>query len=99
MTMDQRHKIVAGLREAISYAKGDVTRSRVTTFDIPDNINVKKVREGLNMSQAEFAVRFGFSLPTLRQWEQGRRQPDGPARVFLTVIKHNPEAVKKALRR
>jgi putative transcriptional regulator len=49
------------------------------------------------MSQPEFALRFGFSLGTLRQWEQGRRLPDGPARVLLTVISHQPEAVKKAL--
>ena len=97
--MSQRHKIVAGLREAISYAKGDVTRARVTKFDVPDTINVKKVREAMGLSQPEFAVRFGFSLATLRQWEQGRRQPEGPARVFLTVIKHDPTAVNKALRK
>jgi putative transcriptional regulator len=97
--MDNRHKIVAGLREAISYAKGDRSRSRVSHFEVPDNINVKKVREALGMSQPEFAARFGFSLATIRQWEQGRRQPEGPARVFLTVIKHNPEAVNKALRK
>jgi putative transcriptional regulator len=95
--MDNRHKIVAGLREAISYAKGDRSRSRVTQFNVPDTINVRQVREKLGMSQTEFAVRFGFSLATLRQWEQGRRQPDGPARVFLTVIKHAPKAVDQAL--
>lgn len=95
--MDKRHKIVAGLREAISYAKGDRTHARVSVFNVPDNINVKKVREGLGISQAEFSLKFGFSVATLRQWEQGRRLPDGPARVFLTVIKHEPAAVKKAL--
>ena len=55
------------------------------------------MRESLKMSQAEFALKFGFSLGTLRQWEQGRRHPDGAARVLLTVIKRDPEAVSNAL--
>jgi len=96
--MDNRHKIVAGLRDAISYAKGDPVKARVTTFNVPDSIDVKKVRESLNMSQAEFALKFGFSLGTLRQWEQGRRHPDGAARVLLTVIKRAPRAVNSALK-
>ena len=95
--MGNRHKIVAGLREAISYAKGDIAKSRVTVFNVPDSIDVKKVRESLRLSQAEFALKFGFSLGTLRQWEQGRRHPDGAARVLLTVIKREPEAVDTAL--
>lgn len=95
--MTNRHKIVAGLREAISYAKGDSEASRVTTYRIPDSIDVGKVRESLKMSQAEFALKFGFSLGTLRQWEQGRRHPDGAARVLLTVIKRDPVAVNTAL--
>jgi len=49
------------------------------------------------MSQPEFALKFGFNLGTLRQWEQGRRYPDGAARVLLTVISHSPETVNKAL--
>lgn len=95
--MDKRHKVVAGLRDAIAYAKGDRSRARVTTYDVPQSIDVKKVREQLGMSQPEFALKFGFSLGTLRQWEQGRRSPEGPARVLLTVISHRPDAVKKAL--
>lgn len=95
--MDNRHKVGAGLREAIAYAKGDESRARVTVYDVPQSIDVKKVRERLGMSQPEFALKFGFSLGTLRQWEQGRRTPDGPARVLLTVISHQPGAVTKAL--
>jgi putative transcriptional regulator len=97
--MDNRHKIVAGLRDAISYAKGDPVAARVTTFNVPDTIDVKKVRESLKLSQAEFALKFGFSLGTLRQWEQGRRHPDGAARVLLTVIKRSPKAVNSALKK
>ena len=95
--MDKRQKVVAGLRDAIAFAKGDQSRARVTQYHVPLSIDVKKLREGLNMSQPEFALKFGFSLGTLRQWEQGRRSPDGPARVLLTVISHNADVVKKAL--
>jgi putative transcriptional regulator len=48
--------------------------------------------------QEEFAGRFGFSINTLRHWEQGRRVPEGPTRAYLLVIKRNPKAVQKALR-
>ena len=95
--MDKRDKVIAGLRDAIAFAKGDGARGRVTPYDVPHGIDVKKLREKLKMSQAEFALKFGFSLGTLRQWEQGRRLPDGPARVLLTVISHSPVAVEKAL--
>jgi putative transcriptional regulator len=96
--MFKRHKVVAGLREAISYAKGERSRARVTTFNVPDTINVKQVREKFGLSQAEFALKFGFSLGTLRQWEQGSRYPNGAARVLLTVISRQPDAVKRALK-
>ena len=95
--MRKRHKIVAGLREAISYAKGAPAQARTTRYKVPDNIDVKKLREGLEMSQPEFALLFGFNIGTLRQWEQGRRYPDGAARVLLTVISHSPNTVKEAL--
>src|SRR5262245_13283517 len=95
--MARRHKIVTGLQEAISYAKGAPAKARTTRYKVPDNIDVKKLREGLRMSQPEFALRFGFNLGTLRQWEQGRRYPDGAARVLLTVISHSPEVVNQAL--
>ena len=92
-----RHKIIASLREAISNAKGESSRPRITVVNVPENIDVKKLREKLNMSQAEFALRYGFSLGTLRQWEQHRRYPDGAARVLLTVISHQRAAVERAL--
>ncbi len=95
--MTKRHKIVAGLREAISYAKGSPSQVKLSRYNVPENIDVKKLREGLGMSQPEFALLFGFSLGTLRQWEQGRRYPDGAARVLLTVISHSPKVVREAL--
>ena len=49
------------------------------------------------MSQREFSVRFGFNLDALQNWEQGRRFPEGSARVLLKVIERNPDAVDEAL--
>ncbi len=59
---------------------------------------MKAIRTKLNMSQEEFAGRFGFSVKTLRHWEQGRRIPEGPARAYLLVLDRNPKAVQKALK-
>ncbi|MFL4468864.1 helix-turn-helix domain-containing protein [Tateyamaria armeniaca] len=58
---------------------------------------MRAIREKLGISQAEFAIRFGFSLSSLRNWEQGRRFPDGPARTLLKVIDADPKAVESAL--
>ena len=52
----------------------------------------------LGMTQEKFAKEFGFSVNTLRHWEQGTRVPEGPARAYLKVIDHDPKAVTKALR-
>jgi putative transcriptional regulator len=50
------------------------------------------------MTQSKFAATFGFSLSSVRNWEQGKREPEGPARVLLTVIAREPSAVVRALR-
>jgi len=54
-------------------------------------------RQGLGKSQSEFAMMIGVSVSTLQNWEQSRRQPDGPARALLKVAAENPKAVAKAL--
>jgi putative transcriptional regulator len=85
-----------GLEQAVAYAEGtaDAEAYRVR---IPERIDVKAIRVKLAMTQEEFAGRFGFSINTLRHWEQGSRQPEGPARAYLVVIGRAPEAVRKAL--
>jgi putative transcriptional regulator len=55
------------------------------------------IREHLDMDRKEFCQSFGFSLRTLEKWEQGIRQPEGPARAYLMVIAHDPQAVVHAL--
>ncbi len=58
---------------------------------------VRIIRRALGLSQEEFASRFHIPLGTLRDWEQGRKEPDTAARAYLRVIGHNPAAVTKAL--
>lgn len=59
--------------------------------------NPKQIRRRLHLTQAEFAARFHLPLGTLRDWEQGAREPDSAARILLRVIDKNPDAVIEAL--
>lgn len=59
---------------------------------------VKTLRRALGLTQEEFATRFQIPLGTLRDWEQGRGEPDQPARTYLKVIARDPKAVLRALR-
>jgi putative transcriptional regulator len=86
-----------GLEQAIAYADGTAAPGAYNVH-IPKKIDVKAIRAKLAMTQEEFAGRFGFSINTLRHWEQGRRIPEGPTRAYLLVIERNPKAVQKALR-
>jgi putative transcriptional regulator len=63
-----------------------------------DRLDIKRVRERYNLTQSEFAALLGISVSTLRNWEQGRRVPEGPARVLLHVAAKHPEAVLDAVR-
>lgn len=90
-------KIIKGLNEAIDYARGQRGGTIVHEVKVPESINVQAVRRKLGMSQKQFAMRFGFSLATVQNWEQGHRAPEGPARVLLTIIDREPEIVERAL--
>ncbi len=65
------------------------------TFEASD---VKAIRESLKLTQQQFAAMMGISMRTLQNWEQGRRAPEGPARVLLMVAARNPQAVLDAVR-
>jgi len=60
-------------------------------------VDVQRVRRKMRLSQDEFAAKFGFAAASVRNWEQGRRQPEGPARVLLAVIDRHPEVVEEVL--
>lgn len=89
--------ILAGLQDALAYAHGDTTRGQTHTVQVPATIDVKAIRHRLGLTQVAFAQRYGFALSSIQNWEQGRRQPEGPARVLLRVIDHEPDAVHRAL--
>ena len=86
--------LLASVKEMKAIERGEERPSRVFKFDPP---NVKAIRGKLSLTQQEFAQMIGVSVGTLRNWEQGRRVPKGPARALLTVASHNPEAVRQAL--
>jgi len=62
-------------------------------------VNVKKLRERLGLTQEAFAAAYRIPVGTLRDWEQGRKNPDAPARAYLLVIDRNPEMVAQLLKR
>lgn len=90
-------EIIEGLQNAVAFAKGNRSKGRVHRIIVPPHIDVKRVRRKLGMSQGDFAERFGINTATLRNWEQGRRQPEGPARVLLQIIDREPAAVQRIL--
>ena len=91
-------EIITSLKEAIAWAGGEDVPVRVTTVRVPTT-NVRAIRRKLGLSQSQFAAKFGFQPATLKNWEQGRTRPDGPARVLLAVIARHPDAVEDSLRR
>lgn len=91
-------RIIEGLEQAIAWTRGENQNVRVTLVHVPD-VDVRKVRTKMGLSQAQFATKFGFPPATLRNWEQGRSRPDAPTRVLLAVIAKHPEAVEDVLRK
>ena len=86
--------LVASVREAGRIRRGRLKPGRVTEFR---PAQIKAVRAKLSASQTEFALMIGVSVATLRNWEQGRRRPDGPALALLRVAAKNPQVVAEAL--
>ncbi|HXH06569.1 MAG TPA: NadS family protein [Vicinamibacterales bacterium] len=87
-------ELVRSVRQAGRIRRGTLKPSRVTKFRPED---VRAVRAALGASQDEFALLIGVSVATLRNWEQGRRTPHGPALALLRVAARNPRAVIEAL--
>jgi putative transcriptional regulator len=80
----------------VAWTRGENNRVRVALVQVPET-DVRKVRQRMGLSQAQFATKFGFPPATLRNWEQGRSRPDAPTRVLLAVIARHPEAVEEVL--
>ena len=94
MNEDDFNDLVESIQQARQIERGELEPGRRFEFGSPD---LKAIREKLDQSQSEFARMIGVSVSTLQNWEQGRRQPEGPARALLQVAARNPEAVREAL--
>jgi len=83
-----------GVEEAIEWKNGKKTGARVRTYTAMD---VAKIRKKTNMSQKTFSEAFFIPLSTLRQWEQGKRVPQGPAQALLKIIDKDAKSALEAL--
>lgn len=90
MNDDLFSELLQSVREGGAILRGEKEASRTFFVEMPD---VKRIREGYELSQTEFAALLGISVKTLQNWEQGRRAPHGAARVLLQVAAKHPEAV------
>lgn len=88
-------RIIQGLREAAAHARGETITG--LKLHVPRTVNVSAVRRKTGLSQAAFSRTIGVSAGTLRNWEQGRRKPEGPARVLLALLERNPRIVEDML--
>lgn len=71
-----------GLEQAVAYAKRRAAK-KAYRVHVPTHVDVKAIRRRLGLTQRAFAARFGFSINTLRHWEQGKREPEGPTRAYF----------------
>jgi putative transcriptional regulator len=90
MTEAQRHAAALGDPDAQPLTEEDLVRMKRTP-------RAKIIRRALGLSQEDFAARYHIPIGTLRDWEQGRVEPDQAARAYLTVIARDPKGVRKAL--
>jgi len=88
-------RLIESAKQALAFAQGKPNHGCVA--HVPEEIDVKAIRERISLSQGEFAKLFGLSKRTLEHWEHGRRIPSGPARAFLMVVAREPDAVRRAL--
>jgi putative transcriptional regulator len=87
-------ELLESIREAGAIARGELEPARVTKFEA---VNARATRETFGITQLAFSRMIGVSLGTLRNWEQGRRHPHGPARVLLLVAAAHPDMVRRVI--
>lgn len=87
--------VMEGLGQALAHARGEHVPG--LKVHVPENLDVASIRKRTGLSQNGFASTIAVSVGTLRNWEQKRRQPEGPARVLLALLDHNPKLVTETL--
>ena len=91
MSDEMFDEFMQSVKEAVLIEKGEMKPSRV--FEM-ESLDIAKIR---NKTQEEFAAMLNISIGTLRNWEQGRRKPDGAALSLLKIVKADPQYVEKVL--
>lgn len=91
---DLHNDVMGALEEAVAYAKGQKTGAIVHEVE---PLDIKSIRQKVDMTQEEFAKAVGVKLPTLRHWERGDRKPTGPARVLLNLLSREPNTILRLL--
>jgi len=94
MKKDAFAEIVSSVKQAGEIRRSTRKAARRTVYRPQD---IRAIREHFGLSQSQFAMLMGISVSTLQNWEQGRREPEGPARALLRVAETHPEAVLDAL--
>ncbi len=87
-------QLLESIKEAGAIARGELKPARVKTFEAVD---ARAIREKFGVTQLAFSRMIGVSLGTLRNWEQGRRSPHGPARVLLLLAAAQPDLVRRVI--
>lgn len=90
-------EIIQGLQEVKAWRQGKA-KLKTFTVELPRAADVPAIRKELGLSQDQFALFMGVSVSTLRNWEQERREPQGPARSLLLVAAKQPQAVREAFK-
>lgn len=94
MDKDLFDELTQSVREAGAIRRGDAAPGREHRFQ---PVDVAAIRRELGVSQEVFAALIGVPVGTLRNWEQNRRQPRGPALALLNAVRNDPEHVFRAL--
>ena len=94
MDNDDFESLMRGMDDVRRYQNGELEGFVVHA---PANVDVKAIRSATKQTQEGFARTFGFSVASVRDWEQGRRQPERAARLLLAIIANEPETIRRAL--
>jgi putative transcriptional regulator len=96
MDKEDFDNLISGLRDVRDYKAG---KRDGFVAHVPDEVNVRSIRAKTHQTQEGFARTYGFSVSAVRDWEQGRRQPERAARILLAMIANEPDTVERVLRR
>jgi putative transcriptional regulator len=88
--------LIRGAEQALAFAQGKPSKGKLHKFN---PLDAAAIRMRLGLSQADFAKTYGLSLDAIRNWEQGRREPDQAAKTLLKIIAYEPEAAARAVAR